>query len=516
MAELRNRTASLWMDTTRDAPGFPSLEQDLEVDVAVVGGGLLGITTAYLCARDGARVAVVEHDVVGGGVSGHTTAKVTALHGTAYQELRRKHGAAGACDYAQGNSAAIATVARLARELEIECDLAERPAYTYAGDDGERSTVEQEVEAAREAGLDAALVTDAPLPHPIAAAVRLDGQLEFNARKYVLGLARAIADLGGHVLERTTATGLSERGTPEVRTAAGPVVRARDVVVATLMPFLDRGLWWTRLTPMRSYCIAVRGATTIPDGMLISAGQPTRSLRPARGRDGEPLLIVGGEGHPTGEDDDTRRRYAALEAYAREHYGGAAIEITHRWSAHDLMPADGLPFAGRYTPASTHLWTAGGFRKWGMTNATMAAEILAARIAGRDHPLAGRFDTTRLDVLQQAPGIVKEGLKDSKHFIGDRLRGSGGRSVDALAPGEGGLVEVDGELVAAYRDEAGAVTQVSPTCTHLGCRVSWNTAERTWDCPCHGSRFAPDGTVLTGPANRPLAPKGAVHPVDVT
>ncbi|HEY8583124.1 MAG TPA: FAD-dependent oxidoreductase [Capillimicrobium sp.] len=508
MAELRDRTASLWMDTTRDAPPFPALEQDLEVDVAVIGGGILGVTTAYLCAREGARVALVEHDVIGGGVTGHTTAKVTALHGSAYSELARKHGADGARAYAQGNSAAIETVAALAEELGIDCDLARRSAYTYVVDEGQRSTVEQEDEAARAAGLETYLVTDTPLPYGVAAAVRLDGQLEFNARKYVLGLARAIADLGGRVFERTTATSVKETGDPEVRTAGGATVRAADVVVATLMPFLDRGAWWTRLTPMRSYCIAVRGATSVPDGMLISADQPTRSVRPALGRDGEELLVIGGEGHPTGEDDDTRERYAALEAYAREHYGGAAVEVTHRWSAHDLMPADGLPFIGRYHPAATHLWTAGGFRKWGMTNATMAAEILATRIAKRDHPLGSRFDTGRLDLVQQAPGVIKEGLKDTKHFVGDRLRGAEHDSLDALAPGEGGLVKVDGELVAAYRDEAGAVSQVSPTCTHLGCRVGWNTAERSWDCPCHGSRFAPDGTVLTGPATTPLAPKG--------
>lgn len=508
MAELRDRTASLWMDTTRDAPAFPALEQDLAVDVAVVGGGLLGATTAYLCALEGAKVALIEHDVVGGGVTGHTTAKVTALHESAYAEVRRKHGVDGARGYAAGNAAAIETVARLAEQLGIDCDLARRPAYTYVVDPARRSTVEQEVEASREAGLDTHLVTETPLPYPVAAAVRLDGQLELNARKYLLGLVEAIVALGGRVFEHTTATGVAERGTPTVHTAGGAKLAGEHVVVATLMPFLDRGLYFSRLTPMRSYCIAVRGATTIPDGMLISADQPTRSVRPARGREGEQLLVIGGEGHPTGEDDDTRERYAALEAHAREHYGGAAIEVTHRWSAHDLMPADGMPFIGRYHAASTHLWTAAGFRKWGMTNATMAAEILSAQIAGHEHRLAQQFDSTRMDLLQQTPGIAKESLKDAKHFIGDRLRSPDVDSLDALAPGQGGLVEVDGKLVAAYRDAAGAVTQVSPTCTHLGCRVGWNTAERSWDCPCHGSRFAPDGTVLTGPATKPLAPKG--------
>jgi hypothetical protein len=237
--------------------------------------------------------------------------------------------------------------------------------------------------------------------------------------------------------------------------------------VATLMPFLDRGLYFSRLSPMRSYCIAVRGVRDVPTEMMISADQPTRSLRHAQGADGEPLLVVGGEGHPTGEDDDTRRRYAALEAYARERFG--ATDVTHRWSAHDLMPADGLPYIGAYTPASSHLWTAAGFRKWGMSNATMAAEILVRRIRGEEHPLAPVFDTNRTDVRASAPAVAKKIAHDARHFVGDRL---------------------------TNRD--------APACTHLGCKLAWNTAERTWDCPCHGSRFDAEGAVLTGPATKPL------------
>jgi glycine/D-amino acid oxidase-like deaminating enzyme len=253
-----------------------------------------------------------------------------------------------------------------------------------------------------------------------------------------------------------------------VHTAGGAAVHATDVVVATLMPFLDRGLWFARLTPMRSYCIAARAPRErIPEIMAISADQPSRSIRGAVGPGGEELLIVGGEGHPTGEDADTRRRYGALERFAREQF--SATEVTHRWSAHDLQPADGLPYIGRYTPLSHHVWTAAGFRKWGMTNATMAAEILTERLAGRDHDLAATFDTNRLDPRKAATGVVKEVVKDTRHFVLDHLR---------------------------RRD--------APVCTHLGCRLSWNTAETSWDCPCHGSRFAADGTVLTGPATKPL------------
>lgn len=390
--------------------------------------------------------------------------------------------------------------------LQIACDLRDRSAYTYVVDPDQRAKVVEEADAAGAAGLDTVLVDETPLPYAVAAAVRLDGGFELHARKYVLGLAREVEARGGSVFERTTAIGASERGGPLVRVEGGMSVRAGDVVVATLMPFLDRGLFFARLTPMRSYCIAVRGAEPVPDGMLISADQPTRSIRPAVGHGGEELLVVGGEGHPTGEDADTRDRYAALESFAREHFGGDRVQATHRWSAHDLQPADGLPYVGRYTPASRHLWTAAGFRKWGMTNATLAAEILAARIGGDEHPLAATFDANRLDARRAAAGVAREVAKDARHFVGDRLRKP--RSLDELSVGEGAVVRSGGGLVAAYRDSDGTVTQVSPTCTHLGCRVRWNTAERTWDCPCHGSRFAPDGAVLTGPATSPLPRRG--------
>jgi Rieske Fe-S protein len=278
-------------------------------------------------------------------------------------------------------------------------------------------------------------------------------------------------------------------------------VRAGHVVVASHMPVFDRAAYWTRLTPKRSYAIACRINGEVPPGMHITAGSPTRSIRGIP-HEGSELLMVGGEGHNTGEDDDTRERYAALEAFAREHWD--VTEVTHRWSAHDLQPADGMPYVGRYTPTSKHVWTAAGYRKWGFTNGAMAAEILTELVLGREHRWADAFDPWRFTPLASAPGLAKEILNDGRHFVGDRLRGAEDGEPADLAPGEGRILRVDGKLVGAFRDDDGTLLGVSPTCTHVGCRLGWNTAERSWDCPCHGSRFAPDGKVLQGPATAPL------------
>jgi glycine/D-amino acid oxidase-like deaminating enzyme len=462
-------SGSLWLDgaATLDAP---RLDEDLEVDACVVGGGIFGLTAAYELARDGRSVALLERHRAGAGVTGHSTAKLSSLQGTTYAELGRKHGAEGARRYAALNEGAIGYVVDRVGTLRIDCDLRRRPHALLAWDDEQRAELEREAEAATAAGLDVRLDDGGlGLPFAITGALVRDDQAEVQIQSYMLGLAEALRERGGRIFEQTVVTHVGEGGRPVVRTEHGPRVRARDVVVATHYPILDRGLYFPRLTPKRSYCIAVRGAAPLPEAMAISIGAPTRSLRtaPDPAGDGE-LLVLGGEGHTAGEDGDTTpERYEALWAFAQEHFG--ATELTHRWSAHDMMSADGLPYAGRLTPLSRHVWVGSGFRKWGLTNGTAAARIVAGRIIGRPLAEGELFDTARFTPLQSLSGVAQEGLKDAKHLVA------------SVWPGDD-----------------------RPRCTHLGCPLNFNRAEETWDCPCHGSRFALDGTVLEGPAVKPL------------
>ncbi len=506
MSTVATKAASVWIETGPAQPALPELDHDVRADVAVLGGGIVGITTALLLAEAGVEVVLLEANQLARGVSGYTTAKVSSQHGLIYDTLRSKFGSDGARTYAQANEAALAWMAERVERDGIDCDFRRLPSYAYVTSSSQRSQVEDEVEAALEAGLSASLVETTPLPYPVEAAVRFENQAEFHVRKYLLALAEGLPS-NCRVYENSHAAEVDADEQIVVKTPGGRVI-ADQVVVATHYPFLDRSLAFARVHPQRSYALACRIAGLPPAGMFISGDSPTRSVRGIP-IDGEELLLVGGEGHKTGTGGDTERRYRRLEQFAREHWG--VISVDYRWSSQDNTTLDGLPYVGPLTPRSKRVLMATGFAKWGMTNGTAAALMLTDRLLGRDNPWAALFDPNRLELLASASTFFKENAQAGLHFVGDRLTKPGLRSIDELQPGEGDIVQLDGEKVAGYRDERGELTAVSTRCTHLGCQVNWNKAEKSWDCPCHGSRFAPDGDVLQGPAvhrleRKPLEP----------
>ncbi len=491
---------SVWL-ATADHPTFEPLRRDVEVDVAVVGGGITGLTTALLLQRSGARVAVVEADRVGHGTTGHTTGKISSQHGAKYAGLIESAGEEKARLYAQANEQAIRTIAGLVEETGADCRFERAPSYLYATDDAELATVEQEHEAAVRLGLPATLTTETDLPFPVLQALRFDDQAHFHAAGYTAALARTLAERGVQIFEQTRALGLEEEGEQAtVKTEHGDV-RADQVVIATLLPFLDRGGFFAKARPKRAYGVAavLRGSPLT--AMHMNAGSPTRSTRPWVDGDRHGMILVG-EDHETGTTDATPARYGALERWARDNFDVESFE--YRWSAQDFIPADGIPYIGR-SPRSARTFVATGFQKWGLTNGTVAAEILSELLAGRDHPWLQAFDATRIGDPSTFKDLAKDNLKVGAHFVGDRIARLRADSVDHLAPGEGGMAEVDGQTVGAYRAPDGTVHAVSLNCTHMGCTVKWNSAETTWDCPCHGSRFDCDGAVLDGPAVRPLS-----------
>ena len=504
MGTLHELNQSPWVSGAANST-FPAMEGDQRCDVVVVGAGITGLTLARILAEDGVDVVVVDAGPVCAGATGYTTAKVTALHRLVYRELLDRHGEERTRAYAAANQSAVERVAALAEADGIECDLTTAAAVTYTQRDEHVAAIEAEVDAAQQVGLAAELTTTTSLPFSVPAAIRLDDQVHFDPRRYCLGLARRVDEGAGSVHEHTRARDIQRSTSGVTVTTDRGTITADRAALATHLPFLDRGGFFTRAHPYRSYALLARVRGAVPDDMYISVEEPTRSLRPtADGR-----LIVGGEGHKTGSEPETGGHYAALDSWARANFDVDSIE--YRWSAQDYHTVDGMPYVGQLTPREDRVLVATGFRKWGMTNGTAAAEILADRILGRDNPWAAAFDATRVAPGASVVSFFRENVGVAWHFVADRIAALRAPAADTLRPGEGAVVKQGGVAAACYRDDAGELHAVSSTCTHLGCRVGFNNAERTWDCPCHGSRFDIDGHVLEGPAVRDLAVKAQME-----
>ncbi|WP_410648955.1 FAD-dependent oxidoreductase [Amycolatopsis sp. cmx-4-54] len=485
---------SLWLQDTPTTSRQAPLAGQHACDVAVIGGGIAGLTTGLLLLRHGFDVALLEAGTVGHGVSGNNTAKVTALQSTMYSTITRTHGADAAKAYAAAATAGVELLSTLADPTS--CDFRRAPAATFAYTQNERDAVRAEADAATAAGLPVHWTDELDLPFPTYGAVRLAGQILVHPAKYVRGLAQAFLAEGGRLYEGSRVTSVSTAAPYQVDTAHGSVT-AEHVVVATHYPLLDRGLFFARLDAERSYCIAARlRSGTPPEELAISAGSPSWSFS----RHGH-HVIVGGQSHPAGDHGVDFARYTALSDFAQQHFDIA--EITHRWSAQDPKAYDGLPMVGSYLPGASHLWVSTGFAKWGLAMGTIAGAILADRIAGIDNPHAETFSPHRIS-LRGVPTLLQQNAKVAKDLVGDRLASPDAHDPDDV-PIDDARVLPDGTgKKGVYRDRTGALHAVSLRCTHLGCLLRFNGAERSWDCPCHGSRFDVDGAVLEGPAVRPL------------
>ena len=500
----------LWDEGVR-LPELRELDEDLSCDAVVIGAGITGLSTAYHLAREGQRVVVIDRQGIGRGDTGVTTAHLSSALDDYFHSLERLHGRDGARLAYESHHRAIERIEEIVTAEGIDCDLRRLDGYLFLAEE-DRDNLElldREREGAHRAGFTGVeRLPSAPgAPFDTGPCLRYPRQGRFHPLRYLAGLGRVIRGAGGEVL-KAEASEVEGGSAPRVRTGSGRTLRAGAIVVATNTPITDRVAIHSKQEPYLTYALAARLDAAVPDALWWDTGDPyvyVRLQEPPRGQGDAGYVIVGGEDHPTGEEPGTaEERWERLEGWARERFPVRAVE--YRWSGQVMEPVDGMAFIGRDPGGGENVYVATGDSGHGMTHGTIAGMLITDLVMGRENPWERLYDPSRKP-LRAPKEMLRASLRMAGHYA-EWVTGPEGEveSVDAIARHSGGLVRRGGRPVAVYRDEHGKLHERSAVCTHLGCIVRWNDSEKSWDCPCHGSRFGPTGDVLHGPANSPLNP----------
>lgn len=495
---------SVWQASAH-ALTFPALGRNLEIEVCVIGAGIAGLTTAYLLAREGKSVAVLDDGPIGGGMTQMTSAHLTNMMDDRYFELESLHGQEGSRLAAESHTAAIDRIEAIVREEGIDCDFARVDGYLFLAEGDKPETLDKELAAAHRAGLQAVTrVSRAPFTSfDSGPCLRFPNQGRFHPLKYLAGLARATARRGGMVFTSSHADSIESGNGARVHVGRH-VVSAKAVVVATNVPVNDRLVIHTKQAPYMTYVIGARiPRGSVPDVLSWDTGDPYHYIRVAA-LDEDDVLIVGGEDHKTGQSDDTSQCHLRLEAWVRTRFP-MVKEIAFAWGGEIMETVDYLAFTGRNPMDTDNVYVHTGDSGMGLTHGTIGAMIASDGILGRPNPWTALYDPSRKRI-----GAVREYVTENLNVArqyGDWLTTGDVQSVKDIAHDSGAIMRRGLHKVAVYRDVEGGLHTCSATCPHLGCIVQWNQSEKTWDCPCHGSRFDQYGKVMNGPANRDLAPE---------
>lgn len=493
------KTVSYW-EETGDGLQNGSLNESIQTDVCVIGGGIAGLTCGYLLTKAGKRVAVIDDGVIGGGETARTTAHLSNALDDRIYRIEGWHGEEKTRLAVESHSAAIDEIEHIAAAENIDCDFARVNGYLFEAADGE-DDLEKELEAAHRAGLsDVSMVESLAVKgFSTGRALKFPRQGQFHVLKYLAGLARAIEKNGGVLYSNTRAVEWTGEGSPSVKTADGYMIRANSIVLASNYPIMSK--MFAKLPAYRTYAVGARVAKDAVEKCLIWDTLDAYHYVRTQPENGYDVLIVGGEDHRTGQEGDDRGQFERLRQWTKENFP-AAEEFLYEWSGQVFETHDGLAFIGRFSSSEPNVYMITGDSGMGMTHGTLGGMLVSDLIAGRENPWAEVYETSRI-LTQSITEAVPEIISSTAPYV-EWLKGGDVDSVDEIKPGEGAILSDGLKKIAAYRDEDGKLFKRSAVCTHLGCIVQFNRTEKTWDCPCHGSRFGTDGYPINTPAFAPL------------
>lgn len=492
--------SSFWIDSTENLVNFNSLNSSLNTDVCIIGGGMFGLSTAYYLSKKGVNVTVLEKDFIGSKTSGYTTAKITSQHGLIYKHFIDDYGLEFAQKYLMANEQAINNIAEIVENENIDCDFERQSNFIYTASLDDLNKIENEISALKEINFISNFVTDLDVPFSLKSAIEFPNQAQFHPRKYMAGLCKSIVKNGGNIFENTTVFDVKKDKDVYNVICDKYSVTCKYVVLASHYPFINiPGFYFTKMYQDTSYVIAIDPKDKLFDGMFLSTQPNVFSFR-STNYNGKRLLLIGGAGHKTGEKVSYKSTYDVLEEKAYELYPNC--EILYKWNTRDCITLDKIPYIGDFSNIMPNVFIGTGFNKWGMTSSNVAANIIADKILDISNQFEDVFNSTRMHPIKnrwEMKNIIKQ---SSNSLFFDKF--SPASIHFDIENNTGKVVEINGEKVGIYKDEDGNAFILKPFCTHLGCLLSWNNVDKTWDCPCHGSRFDRFGHNIYDPAIKDL------------
>lgn len=481
---------------------YPRLEEDFNIDVCIIGGGLTGLSCGYYLTKNNLKVCILEKDKIMEKTSGHTTAKITSQHGLLYKYLFDSYGKEYAKKYLDSNQEAISNIKNIIDLENIECDFEFQNSYVYTTNSASTKKLKDEAQILKKLDFDARLLDKISLPIPeVKSAIEFHHQAQFNPMKYAQGLCDCITNHSGLIFENSKVMEVKKTGNEYTISCNGHTIHAKYVVVATRYPIINfPGFHFLKMYSESSNLIAVETNSSLFKGMYINDDVPTYSFRTAI-YNGKRILLVGGMNHKTGAKIDLSNSYHILEEKAKELYPDS--KVLFKWNTHDSVSLDKIPYIGDFSSLYPNVYVATGFKKWGMTTSNVAANIITDKILNKENSYADIYDSKRLRPIKNRKELGNI-IKESSHSLLFNKLDLPAATPKDVEPGEGKIVNDNGIKVGIYKDLEGKEFRVIPKCMHLGCELSWNNLDHTWDCPCHGSRYTFQGKLIYGPSKKNL------------